>query len=356
MNHERLQELIDRFPAQRIGVIGDFFLDKYLEVDPALAEISIETGKRANQVVAIRCSPGAAGTVVNNLSALGAGTLQAVGAVGDDGEGYDLRAELARRSCRTEGLLRTDRLMTPTYLKPRDASVPGLAGEHERYDTRNRRATPPEVIQDVIAALDAVLPEVDALVIADQVVEEDWGIITAAMREALGERAARFPRVIFWADSRRRIERFHGAIIKPNQFEAVGRADPLPGEEVQLTALHEAARQLRLRTGAPVCVTRGAAGALVTDPELALIPGVRLDGPVDPTGAGDSVTAGGVLALAAGATFHEAVLVGMLTASITVQQLSTTGTATPEQLLERLEVWRAQQSGGPSAGSSPAAR
>lgn len=343
MNRERLQDLIDRFPAQRIGIIGDFFLDKYLEVDPALAEISVETGKRANQVVAIRCSPGAAGTVVNNLSALGAGTLHAIGAVGDDGEGYDLRAELARRNCRTEGLLRTDRLMTPTYLKPRDVSVPGLEGEHERYDTRNRGATPPEVIRNVIAALDDVLPELDALVIADQVVEEDWGIITTAMRQALCERAERSSRVIFWADSRRRIDRFRGAIVKPNQFEAIGRTDPLPGEEVELAVLQKAALRLRTQTGAPVCITRGASGAVVTDPEPALVPAVHLDGPVDPTGAGDSVTAGAVLAMAAGATFHEAVLVGMLTASITVQQLSTTGTARPEQLLGRLEVWRAQQ-------------
>ena len=344
MNRERLQGLIERFPDQRIGVIGDFFLDKYLEVDPALAEISVETGRQANQVIAIRCSPGAAGTVVNNLHALGAGTLHALGAVGDDGEGYDLRRELALRNCGTEGLLKTDRLMTPTYLKPRDVSIPGLEGEHERYDTRNRGITPPEVIEQVIAALEIVLPDLDALIIADQVVEDDWGIITAGMREALAERAPRFPRVIFWADSRRHVDRFRGAIVKPNQFEAVGHRDPRPGEEIDLAFLKESAHRLRNRTGAPVCVTRGARGALVTDPELGLLPGVRLEGPLDPTGAGDSVTAGAVLALAAGASFPEAVLVGMMTASITVQQLSTTGTATPAQLLERLELWREQNS------------
>ena len=71
MTLERLAELIDRFPEQRIAVVGDFFLDKYLDVDPALAELSLETGKTAHQVVAVRPSPGAAGTVVSNLSALG---------------------------------------------------------------------------------------------------------------------------------------------------------------------------------------------------------------------------------------------------------------------------------------------
>ncbi|MEZ6044884.1 MAG: PfkB family carbohydrate kinase [Planctomycetaceae bacterium] len=65
---------------------------------------------------------------------------------------------------------------------------------------------------------------------------------------------------------------------------------------------------------------------LVSDPELTTIPGIKLDGPVDTTGAGDSVSAGLVLTLASGASLPEAGLVGMLVASITVQQLGTTGT------------------------------
>ena len=70
----------------------------------------------------------------------------------------------------------------------------------------------------------------------------------------------------------------------------------------------------------------------MSDPELTLVPGVRVPGPVDPTGAGDSATAGCVLALAAGAGPAEAALVGNLVASITVQQLATTGTARPSEL------------------------
>ena len=68
---ERLAELIGRFRRLRIAVVGDFFLDKYLDVDPAIAEASIESGKTANQVVAIRHSPGAAGTVVSNVPGAG---------------------------------------------------------------------------------------------------------------------------------------------------------------------------------------------------------------------------------------------------------------------------------------------
>jgi sugar/nucleoside kinase (ribokinase family) len=76
------------------------------------------------------------------------------------------------------------------------------------------------------------------------------------------------------------------------------------------------------------------------------VPAVRLSGPLDTTGAGDSVTAGAVLALSSGATLAEAALVGCLVASITVQQLATTGTARPEQVIERLGLWHEQNGVG----------
>ena len=56
-----------------------------------------------------------------------------------------------------------------------------------------------------------------------------------------------------------------------------------------------------------------------------------------PSGQGESHFAGIVSALAAGVTTSQAAAFGNLVASITVQQIGTTGTATPEQVLAR---WR----------------
>jgi len=343
MTDDRLRELTARFSDARIAVLGDFFLDKYLDVEPALAETSIETGKTAHQVIGIRCDPGAAGTVVNNLAALGAGAIHAVGFTGDDGEGHDLRAALARIRCATDHLHVDPVRRTPTYLKPRDAGDLSLAGEHSRYDIKNRRPTPPDLARRIAGSLDRLLPAVDALVVMDQVEEDECGAVTAAVRDAVADRATRFPRVIFWADSRRRIRLYRHVITKPNQFEAVGREAPRPGEEVALAELERAVAAMRRETGAPVCATRGAAGMVVSDPVWTVIPAVRVEGPTDPTGAGDSATAGAVLALCAGATLPEAALVGCLVASITVQQLGKTGTARPDELPPRLALWRCQQ-------------
>ena len=63
---------------------------------PALAEPSRETGIPRIGVVATEVTPGAGGTVANNLAALGVGRVAVLGAIGDDGFGYELSRALGR--------------------------------------------------------------------------------------------------------------------------------------------------------------------------------------------------------------------------------------------------------------------
>jgi sugar/nucleoside kinase (ribokinase family) len=56
-------------------------------------------------------------------------------------------------------------------------------------------------------------------------------------------------------------------------------------------------------------------------------------------GAGDSTSAGIVCARAAGATLEQAAAFGCLVASITVQQIGTTGTATPDKIAAARARW-----------------
>ncbi len=323
-------------------MLGDFFLDKYLDTDPLLAEVSVETGKTAHQVVSIRTGPGAAGTVVNNLAALGAGEIHIIGMTGDDGEAYELRKALHRLGCKTEGLLTLPERFTPTYLKPRDFRTPDLSGEHERYDTKNRRPTPLEAQNEIMANLKALLPRIDAVAVQDQVTEDDCGVVTAKVRKELAELAGRNHRKIFWADSRSKIGLFRNVMIKVNADEAVREVFPAESGAVSNRIVVLAVTELRKRTGRPVFVTAGRRGIWISDPEPSLVRGVRVAEPTDPTGAGDSATAGAVLALCAGASLQEAAVIANLVASITVQQLTTTGTASPDELGPRLELWLSQ--------------
>lgn len=341
LSAERLAELVEYFPQARIAVLGDFFLDKYFEVDPALEEISVETGKVAHQVVQVRHSPGAAGTVVNNFAALGCRGLVTLGCIGDDGDGYDLRRDLERLGCDTGHLFADPDRMTPVYLKPRDLTDATLAGEHSRYDTKNRVPASREMEDRLLGALDTVLPRVQALAIMDQVDQENCGCVTTRIREALADLARKYPEKIFWADSRRFIRRYRHVIIKPNPFELLEIDHPPPGCQVDDTRLMEAAQGMRKANGAPLVVTRGAAGLWVSDPEWTMVPGVPVTGPIDPTGAGDSASAGAVSALCAGATLPEAGVVANLVASITIQQIGVTGTARPDQLEGARRCWEA---------------
>lgn len=349
LTQERLTQLVAGFQRARIAVVGDFFLDKYLDCDAEIEQRSVETGRPAHQVVAIRTSPGCAGTVVGNLASLEAGRLYAIGITGDDGEGFDLRNRLAELGCDTTHLHAVAGCMTPTYLKPRNKRDASLAGEHDRYDTRNRTETDAETEQRIIRSIDAVLPQVDAVMIMDQIEERGRGVVTEVVRQALVERAKQRPDVIFFADSRRRIRDYRHIVIKPNEFEALGRDMWLPEETVDLVVLRPAVEALRKEVEAPVVVTRGSLGAIVTDPKWTIVPGVGLDGPIDQTGAGDSATAGAVLALCAGAELPEAALIGNLVASITIKQINTTGTARTSQLASQLAVWRQQQKEGQHA-------
>lgn len=338
----RVEALVARFRAVRVAVLGDYFLDKYLDVDPALAETSLETGRTAHQVVAIRHAPGAAGTVVNNLASLGAGRIITLGFTGDDGEGWELRKDLSALGCDLTHLHVEPARVTPTYLKPCDRPRPGLEGEHDRYDIKNDQPTPARIERALLTSLDAVLPCVDALVIMDQVREADRGALTAPLIAALAERAPRFAKTIFWADSRGRIRRYRNVMVKLNQFELVGEENPFPGARVSDEVIHAETEAFAARLGAPVFATAGERGVRVSGPEPVTVPSVRVSGPVDPTGAGDSFTSGAVLALAAGATRPEAALVGNLVASVTVRQLATTGTAAPRDLFPALALWKEQ--------------
>jgi rfaE bifunctional protein kinase chain/domain len=350
MNQVRLDELLDRFPHLHVLVMGDFFLDRYLVIERQLSEVSLETGLEAHQVVDIRHSPGAAGTVTSNLRALGV-KVTALGVIGDDGQGYELKRGLMERGVDIEPLIERADLFTPTYTKPMVRESNGREHEIQRLDIKNRSPLPTEVEDLIVSRLRALVPHVDGVIVADQVSKANCGVITDRVRAGIGELALRYPGVVFAADSRARIGLFQHIIIKPNVQEAILAIQPdWVGEinstcwrskedshKARLTLARESGAELFRRNRKPVFLTMGAQGILLfTETGCEHIPAVPVSGEIDIVGAGDSVMAGIVSALCSGAEPDEAALLGNLVASITIQQIGTTGTATPAQVRERL--------------------
>ena len=115
----RLESILDSLPRLTIGLVGDLFLDRYLDIEPGICEMSIETGLEAYQIPRIRNSPGALGTVLNNLAALGVGLLVPATVIGDDGHGYDLLKEVRKLPVDASHVLAvSDRLTGPVGLMP----------------------------------------------------------------------------------------------------------------------------------------------------------------------------------------------------------------------------------------------
>ena len=328
---EELERILDRFSQRRVAVVGDFFLDKYLVIDAALEEPSLETGLPAHQVTEIRNSPGAAGTVVNNLVALDAGKVAAFGVVGDDGNGDELRAALCQRGVDVSSLISDGRIFTPTYMKPVSRDAAGNETELSRLDVLNRRRVEGGFGSFVGDALAKRINEFDAVVIVDQVSESQGGIVDGALHSRLAELGRKRPDVFILVDSRFSVGEFTNVRLKPNIHEARRALASDSDDPVALAV------SLAKRCERDVFLTCNAEGIVVADCDgtSKRVIGVDVAGPVDPTGAGDSASAGIVLASASGATNLQAAAVGNLVASITIQQLRTTGTASREKVLKR---------------------
>ena len=340
----RLAELLDSFAGLRLGVVGDFFLDSYFDCDPGLSEQSLETGRECYQVVRTRRRAGAAGTVAANLRAIGAGQVDAVGFCGDDGEGFELRRALAGLGLTLDGFLTATSRVTPTYGKPcfLDSSTNGsgeVSEELERLDIKNRRTTPVALQEELMARVRRDLRSWHGALVIDQVSEPNCGVVTTRMRRFLATEARRHPQLTMLADSRERIGEFRNIVIKPNGREAA-RACGVAEESGAAESRRHAATLSR-RSGRPVFLTRAAAGIIVADgSEIIEIPGIAVPGPVDPVGAGDSASAAILASLCAGSTLGEAATVANLVASVTIQQIGSTGTATRSQILRRFREAR----------------
>jgi bifunctional ADP-heptose synthase (sugar kinase/adenylyltransferase) len=342
MERERLVSFLNRFPALRIAVAGDFFLDKWLEIDRSLDEPSLETGLTAYQVIAQRLYAGAAGTVLSNLAALETGTLYAIGFMGDDGEGFEMLRILHGLGINTEHLPLYREVMTPTYTKPVFLTSDGIE-ETNRLDHKNTHPTPEKIEDRIIKSIREIAGSVDAIIISDQLACDGYGVITARVRDALAEIGSEYPNLVLYADSRAFINTFRNVIIKCNNLEAVKLFYPGGEAAADLDHVKECLHKLSAHSGRQVFISCGSRGVMTQgaggQPVLIPAPLLPAGTKIDIVGAGDACTSGIVSALCCGATNEEAAFVGNLVASITIQVIGTTGTATREQLLTQYDAF-----------------
>ncbi len=317
-------ELLGSFGKAKVLVVGDICLDRWCRYDPHQSLPSVETGINRIGVVETAVTPGAGGTVANNLASLGAGKVAVLGAIGQDGFGFELERALSSRGIDYHLLVATPEMQTFTYSKviSRETNIE----DKPRFDFINTRPLPSDVEDQLIVNFSSSYESFDAIVVADQAETDAGGVVTPALREVIADVAERDPDRVIVADSRNRIHEFRNCIAKPNQAEARVASQRLFGE-VDF-------RRLRQALGdKPLVVTRGGEGvSLITPKDEVDVPAVSVGDPIDICGAGDSFAAGMTLALARGAAIDDAVRFGVMVSSVTVMKRGT-GEATPAEVL-----------------------
>jgi rfaE bifunctional protein kinase chain/domain len=337
MDSPRFNAIAARYSDLTVAVLGDFCLDRYLEIDPARQETSLETGLPVHNVVNVRAQPGGAGTIVNNLAALGIGKILPVGVAGEDGEGYELSRALERvAGVRLNHFVRTRDRRTFTYCKPL-VLEPGKAPvELNRLDLKNWTPTSAWLQGLLVDQLRAAAALADAIIVLDQVDIPETGVVTRKVLAALKSVVEAKPELLVLADSRRGLRGFPPVVFKMNAAELAGLTNapgPLSPEQVEASAA-----ALAQKNGRSVFVTLAARGMIgaAANGQVEYVPALPVRGEIDVVGAGDAVSANLTAALAAGAGLGEALELANAAASVVVHKLGTTGTASVAEIRKLL--------------------
>ena len=319
----RAQRILDKIRGLKVLVLGDVCLDRWCFYDPDLTEPSRETGIPRIAVVRTETTPGAAGTIANNLIALGVADASLLGVIGADGFGWELLKAAEARGISGDLLLQSPEIGTFTYTKVINCRT--RIEDQPRLDFVSGSSLPATLEQRVVEALRSRFADFDVIIVCDQAETQVGGVVTPAVRDLLADLTPSSGKTV-WVDSRVRLEHFRNVVAKPNGMEA---------EQACLRAFGEVnLPRLRETCNFPLLVvTEGDRGARLIgeDGQERFVPGRRVQA-VDICGAGDSFSAGAACALAATGDAEEAAWFGNLVASITVQKPGT-GTASPEELL-----------------------
>jgi bifunctional ADP-heptose synthase (sugar kinase/adenylyltransferase) len=269
--------------------------------------------------------------VASNLVALGVKHVAVLGAIGDDGFAFELTRALNTRGISSELCVKSPDVPTFTYTKL--INIETGAEDLPRVDFINTLPVAEEVNRKIVANAREYVASFDVVLVSDQAETPAGGVITPALRDALAHIAADYPDKIIWVDSRMRGEHFRNVILKSNQDEA---------DAACLRALHRIDyAALKEHTNAPLLVVTGGQEGVDLfegNGQPRHVKTKRIVEPVDICGAGDSFSAGAVLALAVTRSAPAAARFGNMVASITIMKKGT-GTASPQEVLAAEKDW-----------------
>ncbi len=332
LTQKRARDLLRKFPRRRVLVVGDLMLDRY--VYGAVTRISPEAPVPVVKVVRETSMPGGASNVAGNVRTLG-GRAAIAGMIGKDAPGVELRWLLAQAEVDVECAM--------MFAGARTIVKERIIAERQqvvRVDFERPAAWTARQSEKFLALLAVELGRADGVIIEDY----GKGAVTQGVVD-LVLAAARRRKIPVGLDPKEG----HDLAMKgitvatPNRREAFAIANlPDPGaKENPLAdrALQRAGEILLAKWElAHLAITLGPHGMFLMTPGQAPrhVP-TRAREVFDVSGAGDTVIAACVTALAAGAGFIESAELANFAAGVVVGKLGT-ASCTPEELLNHMRA------------------
>ena len=316
--------------TRRVLAAGDLMLDEFIW--GKVSRISPEAPVPVVAVDRETFYPGGAANVARNLHQFTPKT-SVLGLAGEDAAGARLRDLLAAGGIGTDGVVTRS---GPTTVKTR---IIARTQQVVRVDRELAESAGPAQRKALLAALDAALPETDAIILEDY----GKGFFDEEMSTEIIRRARAAGCVVAVDPNPGNPLSWRGAsVVKPNRHEAFAAAG-IPWSEPSAHPLED--KQL-LKVGETLLAKWDAEQLLITLSELGMMlftkDGQRHHTPTrarevfDVSGAGDTAIALYTLALCAGATPVEASEIANHASGVVVGKLGT-ATLTPEELLASFE-------------------
>lgn len=329
---DRAQEIMDRFGDRRILVVGDLMLDRY--VRGVVDRISPEAPVPVVKVTGERSVPGGACNVGLNIQSLG-GRSRVCGLIGVCEQGDELLEHLASAGVDVSAVHRDPGVTTIVKTRIVSDRQQMLRVDRETAGMEAKAASPA-----FLHTLTEGMRDIHAAVL------EDYGkgvVGPAAVRRVLDTcRSRAIPTGLDPKDNHE-LDVRGITLATPNRKEAfavTGIRDRDQAEDPLRDAplLQAAERLAAMWETEHLMITLGPRGMLLnsrgSEPRHVT---TRAREVFDVSGAGDTVIATTMLAMAAGASFREAADLANVAAGIVVAKLGT-ATVTPEEILGQLEA------------------
>jgi D-glycero-beta-D-manno-heptose-7-phosphate kinase len=301
-----LANAFNRFRPFRALVIGDFLLDTY--TTGRVKRISPEAPVQVLEVLNQESRPGGAGNAVLNLAALG-GIVFAMGRVGSDEGGADLKERLHSAGVNVRGLL-----VEPGYRTPVKNRLIADSQQLLRVDLEKISQIDPAIEEECLLQLEAAIPAVQVVAISDY----GKGFLSnRLLKKAIAiAKAANVPCIVDPKGTD--FAKYRGAtLLKPNLSEAYAAAKMPASAPLEEVAQH-------ILDGAEVerlLITRSEAGMSLFDRANRSDFPVRSKEVKDVTGAGDTVLAMISLGMANGFELPLAVQLANIAAGLSIERL-----------------------------------